>query len=123
MILKYRPKDRVTSNYSAQLKISMCDEEPVKLFSEVFLHPYKILKHMTKKGRPIFYFQVCSKDAIKVINALLPFLRIKKNQAELLLKLDELNSVFKRKKKRTLSPEVVEQKERLYRSLRELHFK
>jgi len=74
-------------SYHERIQVRMVDEPAIKLFSEVFGGNYYFEKNHSKSQRPLYCFQISDLAAAKALVILLPYLRIKNNQAKICLAL------------------------------------
>jgi len=73
--------------YQERLVIRMADKQAIELFKKTLGGWSYPEKQYSPKRRPCFVYEVQNKSAVAIIRALLPFLRIKKRQAIMVLKL------------------------------------
>jgi len=85
----YACQDRVTPGYHAKIQVRMVDREGLELMSQIFGGRFRH-EPAHCKGRPIWCWAVSNLAAEKAIIALLPFLRVKRQQAEITLELRAL---------------------------------
>jgi excisionase family DNA binding protein len=97
--------EKWAANYQPRVQIKQVTPQAVDLAEECFGgHRYEG-KPTTTNGRPLMVWQVHSAAAGRVCEALLPFLRIKRAQAENVLRLCEVNSRLGRR--RFVLPDIV----------------
>lgn len=77
------------SRYIARLQLGMTDEALVRAFQTRF-GTGKVCQHAatSRSGRPMYYTQVNGVPAAAIMTEVLPFLRLKRRQAELMIKLE-----------------------------------
>ena len=93
------------ANYQPRVQVKQVDTEATDLFRETFGgHLYRH-EPSAERGRPLWCWQVHSAACRPVLDALLPYLRIKRNRAENALALCDVNRRTGRK--RFPVPEVV----------------
>ena len=86
------------ANYQPRVQVKQVDTEATDLFRETFGgHLYRH-EPSTERGRPLWCWQVHSAACRPVLEALLPYLRIKTNRAENALALCEVNRRLGRKR-------------------------
>ncbi len=86
------------ANYQPRVQVKQVDTEATDLFRETFGgHLYRH-EPGTERGRPLWCWQVHSAACRPVLEALLPYLRIKTNRAENALALCEVNRRLGRKR-------------------------
>jgi hypothetical protein len=86
----YRCQGRVTPGYHERIQIRMVDEAAIKFISESFGGWYYKEKPNAVKGRPLYCFQASDLSAESILRAILPYLRIKRESAETVLRLRTL---------------------------------
>lgn len=86
----YRCQGRATSGYHAAIQVRMVDRPGVELLTSLFGGTLYTEKPHCNNGRPLHCWSVSDLRAEKALAALLPFLRVKCRQAELVLSLREL---------------------------------
>lgn len=93
------------ANYQPRIQVKQVTPEAIDLFATSFGGHRYDGKPTTEKGRPLLVWQAHSAAAGRACEALLPYLRIKRRQAENVLVLCEVNSRLGRR--RFPVPEVV----------------
>lgn len=87
---------RVNPGYHERIQIRMVDEPAIRLLAETLGGWYYKEKPSVAKGRPLFCYQVSDLAAAKICVLLLPFLRVKRVQAETVLRLRQSKDTAKR---------------------------
>jgi len=112
--------------YHERIQIRMINEEAINLFKEVFGGNYYYEKPNCKNGKPLYCYQASDLIAYKICKILLPYLIVKKDNAERIMKLRESKyNISKaqrggnrggRSKGRgyTMSQEILDYREKLY---------
>lgn len=90
-------KDAKNPTYSERVGLKQTAKEAVGIIYKLFGGYYRIEKPSTKNGKPLHAIELRNKKAHNFIKQIYPYLRIKKRQAEILLKLRE--SIENSKKK------------------------
>lgn len=127
---------RANPGYHERIQIRMVDESAIKLFTDTFGGWYYKEKPNTN-GRSLYCYQASDKKASAILEILLPYLRIKKESANTVLKLRESkNHPIKVKtdvisnsrwgtpmtgQRTRLAPEVIELRESLYLKCKSLN--
>lgn len=88
-------KDSTNATYSEMVGIKQTSNEAIVLINELFGGHLGIEKPNTPNGKPLYRCQLTNKKAVEFIKCIYPYLRIKKKQAEILLRLRELNETAK----------------------------
>jgi len=93
-------KDCFNPSYHARIQIRMVDEEAIKFITKTLGGNYYKEKPSVAKGRPLYCFQASDKSAEMILKTILPYLKIKKSLAEIVLKFRSIqaNSVKYRNK-------------------------
>jgi len=105
--------------YYGRMSIASNDKKTIDLFSDffkcgkIYLH-----KHSKLSKNGYWSWEISNLKANKVIKQIYPFLRIKKPEADLVLKLAK----SKETKYRVLPKKVINFREKLYRSVKKIHF-
>ena len=81
--------DATQAIHSEKVGIKQVQPEAIDLLCEYFGGSRRIEKPSAKHGKMLHAWSVTDKKAVEVVNTLLPYLRIKRRQAELLLDLRE----------------------------------
>lgn len=89
-IKKTRPKNMKSVAYRARLQIRMTDEPAIKFISKTLGGFYYKEKPSVAKGKPLYCYQVSDKAAESVLWSVLPYLRVKREQASVVLELRDL---------------------------------
>ena len=77
-------------HYSENIGIGQCDPQAIQLFQEMFGGHIRVEEKRGENRRPMYHWGTTDRNAVVVVNELLPFLRIKRKQAELLLALRQI---------------------------------
>ncbi len=88
----YECQGRKTPGYHARIQIRMVSEEAIRFVSETLGGWYYAEKPHCAQGRPLFTFQASDESAAGILRALLPFLRVKRENAETVLALRSLQA-------------------------------
>ena len=88
----YACQGRTTPGYHARIGIKMVDEGAIRFFAETLGGWYWQEKPSLKNGRPYFVYQATDAKAAGILRALLPYLRVKRESAETVLRLRDLQS-------------------------------
>jgi hypothetical protein len=139
-IKKSSSKQMVSPKYEIVFQVKMVHEPLIQFIAGVFDETYRINKPSSKKGRPLYCFQLGNKKAERAIKRLLPYLLLKREEAEAALCLRDLQAnsrSFRTKrskdctfqafqgqmvtvKRHTLSNEYIQRYEELYQKCRDL---
>jgi hypothetical protein len=84
--------DSQNPGYHARIQNRMVDEEAIQFISETLGGSYYKEKPSVAKGRPLFCYQSSDKSTEDILLALLPYLRVKKRQAETVMELRKLQA-------------------------------
>jgi hypothetical protein len=96
----YKCQDRATPGYHARIGIKMVTEESIRFFAETVGGWYYTEKPSLPNGRPYFVYQATNKKAAEILESLLPYLKVKQEQAQTVLSLRALQADrFKHKTK------------------------
>ena len=95
-------KDRENPTYYERVGIKQTSKEAIELIYKYFGGYYHIEKSSAKNGKPLYAVELRNLKAHNFIKAIYPYLRIKKKQAEILLKLRESIRRGKTKRKKTM---------------------
>jgi len=123
--------------YSERVMFTQVKPEISNLLVENFGGSLYIQKPGTPNSKPVYKWNVTDKKAIECVKAILPYLQIKKHQAEILLKLRELKSMPRIQNgtytmtnrfgkevimpKRIVSPDILHAKEDLFNQIKSLN--
>jgi len=83
---------RINPAYQERIQVRMVDEPAIKFLTESLGGNYYQEKPSAKNGRPLYCFQASDKQAIKILKTVLPYLRVKKEVAEIVIELRKLRS-------------------------------
>jgi hypothetical protein len=92
-IKKNPPKpgsDRVSASYHHCIQVRMVDEGAIKFLSDLFGGSYSLEKPHAAKGRPLYCWALGNKRAVYALAKVLPYLRVKRRQAEVVLEFAHL---------------------------------
>lgn len=82
-------KDAVNATYSERILLKQVTPHIPELLKECFGGTFRMEKASTTDGKPLFSYGCTDKNAARACELMLPYLRIKKPQAQLLLELRE----------------------------------
>lgn len=121
--------------YHERIQIRMVDEESIKLFKKVFGGSYYYEKKsannpLTKKK--MYCYQISDLSAVNALKQLLPYLQVKKRQAQICLKLRKSKqSKLARKrgnisgraggKGRPMDKKIVDYRDNLWKQIKQIH--
>jgi hypothetical protein len=88
----YECQGRKTPGYHARIQIRMVHEGAIKLLADTLGGWYYKEKAHLAKGRPLFCYQASDASAETVIQKVLPYLVVKKESAESVLRLRSLQA-------------------------------
>ena len=130
-----RNKHSKSPLYHERIQIRMSDENAIKLFKETFGGNYYFEKEkannpLTKKR--MYCYQISDLSAAKTLKLLLPYLRIKKKQAQICLKLYKNKRTKlarkrgnlggrKKDKGRPMSQKVLNYRDKLWKQIKQLN--
>lgn len=126
VINKHQYKSHPNRNlrYVPNIRINMVDLKPLRLIREQFggsIYHNKISRK-NPNWRDTFMWNVTSSTAIRFLNAIYPYLIIKKKQADILYKLYDTISSSREsrssRKSKFLTNEVVKEREKLFRDIK-----
>jgi len=92
----YACQDRKTPGYHASVQIKMVEEGAIRFVRDMLGGWYYRQKSSVKNGRPLYCWQSSDRQAETILKTILPYLRVKHDQADLVLKLRTLQSNSKK---------------------------
>lgn len=114
-------KDSKNPSYQEKIQLKQVYETVPKLLQEVFGGSYYKEKPSTKNGRVLYVWNVSNKQAADAARKLLPFLRLKKKQASLLLAIRSSKQKNRQTRGRPLDPSVIDLRESCRLQIKELN--
>jgi hypothetical protein len=78
---------RVNPVYHEKVQIRMVNEKAIKFIAQTLGGWYWKEKPSCNKGKPLYCYQISDRQAAEIIKKLLPFLKVKKQQAKIILQL------------------------------------
>ena len=78
---------RVNPGYHERIQIRMTDEPAIRFIAESLGGWYYAEKPSVAKGKILYCYQASDKKASKILQALLPYFRVKQEQAQAVLRL------------------------------------
>lgn len=76
---------RVNPSYQERIQIRMVDEPAIKFIAGTLGGNYYTEKPNAHKGRPLYCFQASDQIAVKILQTILPYLKVKRQVAEKVL--------------------------------------
>lgn len=118
-IKRNRPKNCVSLAYHERIQVRMVDESAIKFLTTTLGGKYYRERPRSDAGRPLYCWQVSDARAASILKQLLPYLKVKRRNAEtvLLLRVSKTDPRALRRgspARRTMSPVVLAERERLY---------
>jgi hypothetical protein len=86
----YKCQGRTTPGYHASIQIRMVNEEAIRFIAETMGGWYFRQKPSVKTGKPLYCWSMSDQKAEDALRLLLPFLRVKRRQAEAVIRLREI---------------------------------
>ena len=80
---------RASGGYSETIQVRMVDEPAIRFLAETLGGSYYREKPHCNNGRPLYCYQATNRSAAGIIKTLLPYLRVKSEQARIVLALTE----------------------------------
>lgn len=113
-IKKQRRKDCVNPLYHERVQVRMVHEEAIRLLRDTLGGNYYREKPHAHNGRPLYCWQASDLLAVHVLRQVLPWLIVKRENAENVLLLRASKQRTDGREWRTLRPEVIEEREAIY---------
>lgn len=125
-IKRSRRRDAVNLSYHERIQVRMIHEEAIALLARTLGGSYYREKPHANDGRPLFCWQASDRLACTILRTLLPYLLVKRDQAENVLELraskeDPRSSLRGSPSHRTMPDEIVAHRENLYRRAKALN--
>lgn len=89
----YKCQGKVTPTYNARIQIRMTDEEAIRFIAQTLGGWYYPEKKAAPHRKKLYCYQASGKAAENILRTILPYLRVKKEQALTVLALRNLQSV------------------------------
>lgn len=120
------PKHQVSPRFCERIQVRMIHEDSIKLLHETLGGNYYRERMGQRRGRPLFCWQASDAQAANVLTALLPYLRIKRENAMAALEMRKSKSdPLARKRgspaKRVMDPTVIAHRQTLYERCKTLN--
>lgn len=109
------------ATYQEMISLKQVTPEVPHLLKETFGGCLYLQGPSVTKGRPLWTWHISSKKAARAVAALLPHLRIKRKQAQLLIELRALKDAFNAIPNKRLSEVEIERRESIRSALRALN--
>lgn len=91
-IKRSTPRNRVTPGYHARIQIRMVDEEAIAFVAATLGGNYYREKSNASNGRPLYCYQASDAKAESILRSVLPWLRVKRRVALIVLSLREMQA-------------------------------
>jgi len=120
-------KDGINPEYHERIQIRMTNEKAIKFIQELLGgNYYKEKCASLKSGKFLYCYQASDRKAANILKKLLPFLKVKRKETELVLKLRESKEdhrSFRRGSpaRRPMPKDIVEYREHLYQAIKKVH--
>ena len=118
------PKYPLSYSYCEWVGCGQISQEAISLFHNIWGGSLILRKPQKSGHRPLYYWLVTNKKAARVVTDLYPFLRVKRDQADLIIQLRKsknLPKVETHVKGKSLKPEVQSFREELWFNIRQKH--
>ena len=113
-VVRYMDKRDGRTYYRVQIDVSQAHREPIDVFAQMFGGS---VTHRTNKFQGCYSWRSYNKKACEVLRVLLPYLVVKRKQAELVLEFD----LSYRRGNRNIPLEIIERRRALWAALVELN--
>lgn len=121
-IVKHKRKERLTPAYEPRLQVGNTSKEVLALFVTTFKGKITPEKRLTIGGKEFYHWTVYGVPMVKALEAMLPYLRIKREEAKLVIALQK--RIWKRSERvgdsKGVSQAELEAREKLYQQIRRL---
>ncbi len=121
-IIKHKRKERLTPAYEPRLQIGNTSKNMLTIFLTNFGGRILLEKRLTRGGKEFYIWTVYGVPMVKALEAMLPFLRVKKREAELVIALQK--RIWKRNERvgdnKGVSSQELEAREKLYQQIKRL---
>lgn len=121
-IVKHKRKERLTPAYEPRLQVGNTSKNMLTIFLTNFGGRILLEKKLTRGGKEFYVWTVYGVPMVKALEAMLPFLRVKKGEAELVIALQK--RIWKRSERvgdsKGVSSQELEARERLYQQIKRL---
>lgn len=109
--------------YSEKIGLKQVTPDVVELLSQYFKGYRRIEKPSARNGKPLHAWSVTDLQAITCVQTLLPYLKVKHQQAELLMELRKSKEVTKHYRivGSNVSPEQAARRESLFNEIKQLN--
>lgn len=88
----YKCQGLATPGYHARIQIRMVDEDAIRFVAECLGGWYYNEKPHSEKGRLLYCYQASDKKAENILRIVLPYLRVKRRSADVVLRFRDLKS-------------------------------
>jgi len=121
-IVKHKRKERLTPAYEPRLQVGNTNKGVVDLFVDTFGGSKTPSKELTEGGKEFYHWTIYGVPMVKALEAMLPYLRIKREEAKLVIALQK--RIWKRSERegdsKGVSPQELEAREKLYQQIKRL---
>jgi hypothetical protein len=121
-IVKHKRKERLTPAYEPRLQVGNTSKEMLDLFVKTFGGKLTPEKRLTRGGKDFYIWTVYGVPMVKAIEAMLPYLIVKREQAKLVIALQQ--RIWKRSQRegdsKGVSQSELEAREKIYLEVKRL---
>ena len=121
-IVKHKRKERLTPAYEPRLQVGNTSREMLDLFVEAFGGKVTPEKRLLPSGKEFYIWTIYGVDMVKALEAMLRFLIVKREEAKLVIALQQ--RIWKRNERvgdsKGVSQSELEARENLYQQIKRL---
>jgi hypothetical protein len=121
-IVKHKRRERLTPAYEPRLQVGNTSNQMLDLFIKTFGGKVTPEKRLTQGGKNFYHWTVYGVPMIKALEAMLPFLIVKREEAKLVIALQQ--RIWKRSERvgdsKGVSLSELESREKLYEQIQKL---
>ena len=121
-IVRHKRKERLTPAYEPRLQVGNTSKELLDLFVATFKGKLTLEKRLTQGGKEFYHWSIYGVPMVKALEAMLPYLIIKREQAKLVIELQK--RIWRRSERegdsKGVNQDELKARERLYQQIRRL---
>ena len=121
-IVRHKRKERLTPAYEPRLQVGNTSKRLLDLFVATFGGKLTLEKRLTQGGKEFYQWSIYGVSMVKALEAMLPYLIIKREEAKLVIALQQ--RIWKRSERigdsKGVSQAELEAREKLYQQIRRL---
>ncbi len=123
-IKKYSGKNCVSPTFHERITVCMSEKYILDIFKKNFggyIHTRKFKNKIIKTNKIGYAWETTDRKAANIIMVFLPYLKVKKEQAKIVLKLRKSKETYKKPSHKKMAKNILTFREKIYNDIKKIH--